>query len=56
MSIALKKITPVDLRSLGLDEKWLQQCIRDDPSILGLGELEIAGQEHRQPIGACAST
>jgi hypothetical protein len=23
----------------------------DDPGLLGLGELEIAGREHRQPIG-----
>jgi hypothetical protein len=47
----LKKILPVELRSLGLDEKWLQTQISDDPGILGLGELEIAGREHRQPVG-----
>jgi hypothetical protein len=47
----LKKIVPVELRSLGLDEKWLQDQISDDPGILGLGELEIAGREHRQPVG-----
>lgn len=47
----LKKITPVELRSLGLDEKWLQDQISEDPSILGLGELEVAGREHRQPVG-----
>lgn len=47
----LKKIAPVELRSLGLDEKWLQDRIRDDPSLLGLGELEIAGREYRQPVG-----
>jgi hypothetical protein len=51
MSLELKKVTPVELRSLGLDEKWLQDQIRDDPSLLGLGELEIAGREHRQPAG-----
>ena len=47
----LKKILPVELRTLGLDEKWLQTQISEDPGILGLGELEIAGREHRQPIG-----
>jgi len=47
----LKKIVPVELRSLGLDEKWLQDQISEDPGILGLGELEIAGREHRQPVG-----
>jgi len=36
---------------MGLDEKWLQDRIEEDPSLLGLGELEIAGREHRQPIG-----
>jgi hypothetical protein len=51
MPLQLKKIAPVDLRSLGLDEKWLQDQISEDPGILGLGELEIAGREHRQPVG-----
>jgi hypothetical protein len=36
---------------LGLDEKWLQERISSDPSILGLDDLEIAGREHHQPIG-----
>ena len=47
----LVKATPVSLRSLGFDEKWLQDRINSDPSLLGLGSLEIAGREHRQPIG-----
>jgi hypothetical protein len=47
----LKKILPVDMRSLGLDEKWLQDQISEDPGILGLGDLEIASREHRQPVG-----
>lgn len=51
MSPLLKKLTPVALRSLGLDEKWLQERIIEDTSILGLGELEIAAREHRQPLG-----
>ena len=51
MALELKKVTPVELRTLGLDEKWLQDQIKDDPSLLGLGDLEIAGREHRQPAG-----
>lgn len=47
----VEKAKPVTLRSLGLDEKWLQDRISNDPSILGLGDLEIAGREHHQPIG-----
>ena len=51
MAAELKKLTAVELRSLGLDEKWLQERIIEDPGLLGLGELEIAAREHRQPIG-----
>jgi len=51
MPLDLKKATPVPLRSLGLDERWLQDQINRDPTILGLGDLEIAGREHSQPRG-----
>jgi len=51
MTLEFEKVAPVGLRSLGLDEKWLQDRIYEDPSILGLGDLEIAGKEHRQPVG-----
>jgi hypothetical protein len=51
MPLELKKVAPVGLRSAGLDERWLQDRITDDPTLLGLGELEIAGREHRQPFG-----
>jgi hypothetical protein len=47
----IMKVLPVELRSVPLDEKWLQGQIEKDPGILGLGELEIAGREHRQPVG-----
>lgn len=49
--LTLKKIDSVQLRSAGLDERWLQDQIRDDPGLLGLGELEIVSREHRQPVG-----
>jgi hypothetical protein len=51
MSLPLKRAAPQELRSLGLDERWLQDQIKNDPSLLGLGQLEIAGREHRQPVG-----
>lgn len=51
MTIELKKVGSVELRSVGLDERWLQQKITEDPALLGLGELEIVSREHRQPAG-----
>ena len=36
---------------MGLSEKWLQDEIEKDPSLLGLGVLEIVSREHRQPAG-----
>ena len=47
----LKKLASVGLRKLGYDEKWLQARIIEGPGLLGLGELEIAAREHRQPVG-----
>ncbi len=32
-------------------ERWVQERIEKDPSILGLGELELRGSERRQPSG-----
>jgi len=49
--LELKKIKAVELRSVDLDEKWLQARINDDPSLLGLGDIEVAGKEHKQPVG-----
>ena len=51
MVLELKKVDSVELRSVGLDERWLQDRIKEDPSLLGLGELEIVSREHRQPVG-----
>ncbi len=48
MPLQLKKIAPIELRAAGLNEKWLQDQIQEDPSILGLGELQIIGKEHKQ--------
>lgn len=52
MPIELRKATPTRLRSLGLDERWLQDRIEEDPSLLGLGsELIIVRREKSQPTG-----
>ena len=39
------------LRDIGHDEKWLQNLINDDPSILGLGDLAVIERERSQPTG-----
>ena len=35
MTLNYVKAEPARLRDLGFDEKWLQERIGDDPSILG---------------------
>jgi hypothetical protein len=35
-----------------LNEKWVQQIIADDPSILGLGDLVLKDKERIQPMAA----
>ena len=34
-----------------LNEQWLHGCLRDDPSLLGLGDLQVIDSERRQPTG-----
>ena len=34
-----------------LDERWLHQRLQDDPSLLGLGDLQAIDSERRQPSG-----
>ena len=34
-----------------LNERWLQQQLQDDPSLLGLGDLQAIDTERRQPSG-----
>jgi len=36
-------------RTAHLDEKWVQQQIADDPSLLGLGDLVVRDKERMQP-------
>ncbi len=51
MAIQYVKGNPTTLRELGLDERWLQERITEDPSILGLGELTLIERERNQPAG-----
>jgi hypothetical protein len=51
MAVELKKVSPLLLRDAGLNEKWLQDRIAEDPTLLGLGELGIVTREHSQPAG-----
>jgi len=41
----------VGICEAGFDEKWLQEKISDDPSILGLGELDLISKERKQFSG-----
>ena len=51
MPLIYYKASPVALRELGYDERWLQQRILDDPSILGLGDVTVVQRERRQRVG-----
>lgn len=41
----------LSIRECGLDEYWLQDQIYDNPSCLGLGELDTIAKERRQTSG-----
>lgn len=44
------KANTVSLKShADYNERWLQRIIAEDPTVLGLGELELFATEHRQP-------
>jgi hypothetical protein len=50
-NLSYVRAEPKRLRDLGFDEKWLQDRINEDPSILGLGDLVVITREHAQPSG-----
>lgn len=43
------KLEAVDLRESELTEKWVQEQIAADPSLLGLGDLVLKDKERLQP-------
>src|SRR5450631_1675181 len=51
MAPDIRKAVPTRLRELGLDEKWLQDRIEEDPALLGLGNLEVIRRERQQSSG-----
>lgn len=44
------KTTPISLKD-HFNEKWLQDIIEEDPSIIGLGEIEVYRRERKQSSG-----
>jgi hypothetical protein len=50
-ALKLQKISPQKLRSIGFNEVWLQKQISDDPSLLGLGDLQVIKRERTQLSG-----
>ena len=42
------KLEPISLKASALTEKWVQDQIADDPTLLGLGDLEVKDKERRQ--------
>ncbi len=51
MNYEYSKTKPIRLRDAGKDEKWLQDLIARDPSILDLGDVELVGKEKKQSSG-----
>lgn len=44
------KLKPISLkRSESLNERWVQEQIAEDPSMLGLGDLQLVDKERPQP-------
>lgn len=48
MACKYVRAEPIRVADAGLDEKWLQDRVFEDPSILGLGEVEVIERERRQ--------
>ena len=52
LDMQLHPATPISLKSSSVfTEAWLQDVIRADPSLLGLGDLDVRDVERRQPGG-----
>ena len=51
MNYEYTKATPIRLRNAGKDEKWLQDAIVADPTILGFGDVLVVQRERPQPTG-----
>ena len=51
MPLPFVESKPISLRAAGYDEKWVQDAIYKDPSVLGLGDLKPLTRELRQSTG-----
>lgn len=51
MAHTFVKTEHATLRGVGVDERWLQDRISEDPSILGLGDLTVLRREKKQVTG-----
>ena len=52
LEMQLHPAKPISLKSSSVfTEAWLQDVIKDDPSLLGLGDLDVRDVERRQPSG-----
>jgi hypothetical protein len=51
MDVQYQRHERVALKDAGKDEKWVQEQIAADPSILGLGDLTLFRKEHKQTPG-----
>lgn len=45
------KLTKIGIRKSSLTERWVQEVLTDDPSLLGFGDLDITATERLQPHG-----
>ncbi len=50
-ALKYSKSDKIFIREANLDERWLQERIAEDPTILGLGELSLIERERVQPKG-----
>jgi len=51
MEYQFQKPNFVRLKDVGKDEKWLQEIVEKDPSILGIGDLSVIERERQQISG-----
>lgn len=51
MHLTYQRAKSTKLAEAGLDERWLQERIQDDPTVLNLGDLYIVTREKKQSSG-----
>ena len=47
----IQTLNLISIRDQGLDEYWLQDYICNNPSCLGIGDLELVSKEKKQSSG-----